>query len=81
MDIIDFAENAIFNISESKSSKNFASLGDLINLNIDTLEERQGSSGGLSGLSTGYPRLDQLTSGLQKSDLIILAARPSMGKN
>jgi len=80
VDIIDFAENAIFNISESKSSKNFSTLGDLINLNIDMLEERQGSSGGLSGLSTGYPRLDQLTSGLQKSDLIILAARPSMGK-
>lgn len=79
-DIIDFAENAIFNIAESKTGKNFTPLGDLINTNIDMLEERQGSSGGLSGLSTGYPRLDQLTSGLQKSDLIILAARPSMGK-
>ena len=79
-DIIDFAENAVFNIAETKETKSFSSLGDLININIDTLEERQGTSGGLSGLTTGYTRLDNLTSGLQKSDLIILAARPSMGK-
>ncbi len=78
--IIDFAENAVFNISESKTSRSFTSLGELINLNIDKLEERQGKTGGLSGLSTGYMRLNTITSGLQKSDLIILAARPSMGK-
>ncbi len=79
-DIIDFAENQVFQIAESKGGKSFSSLGQLIDMNIDTLEERQGSTGGLSGLSTGYARLDALTSGLQKSDLIILAARPSMGK-
>jgi replicative DNA helicase len=79
-DIIDFAENQVFQIAESKGGKSFSSLGQLIDMNIDTLEERQGSTGGLSGLSTGYARLDSLTSGLQKSDLIILAARPSMGK-
>lgn len=79
-EIIDFAENSIFNISESKSKKGFSALPDLINKNIDMLEERQGSRGGLSGLTTGYSRLDSITSGLQKSDLIILAARPSMGK-
>lgn len=79
-DIIDFAENSVFNISESKNSRSFASLGELINLNIDKLEEQQGKTGGLSGLSTGYMRLNVITSGLQNSDLIILAARPSMGK-
>ncbi|MBU0970422.1 MAG: replicative DNA helicase [Proteobacteria bacterium] len=79
-DIIDFAETAIFNIAEKKSGGSFQSLGDLINLNIDHLEERQGKDGGLSGLSTGYSRLNRITSGLQGSDLIILAARPSMGK-
>ena len=79
-DIIDFAENQVFQIAESKGGKSFSSLGQLIDMNIDTLEERQGSTGGLSGLSTGYSRLDSLTSGLQKADLIILAARPSMGK-
>lgn len=79
-EIVDFAENQIFKISETKSRSAFSSLGELINLNIDALEERQGKNGGLSGLSTGYTRLDALTSGLQRSDLIILAARPSMGK-
>ncbi|MBT3386579.1 MAG: replicative DNA helicase, partial [Desulfobacula sp.] len=79
-DIIDFAESSIFNISEKKSGSSFQSLGDLINLNIDKLEEQQGKDGGLSGLSSGYPGLNKITSGLQKSDLIILAARPSMGK-
>ncbi|MBC2704309.1 replicative DNA helicase [Desulfobacula sp.] len=79
-DIIDFAETSILNISEKKSGGSFQNLGDLINLNIDKLEERQGKDGGLSGLSTGYVKLNNITSGLQKSDLIILAARPSMGK-
>ncbi|MFH1156443.1 MAG: replicative DNA helicase [Pseudomonadota bacterium] len=79
-DIIDFAENEVFKIAESKTTKSFSPLAELINLNIDALEERQGRNGGLSGISTGYARLDAITSGLQKSDLIILAARPSMGK-
>lgn len=79
-DIIDFAESSIFNIAEKKTQRSFQSLGELINLNIDKLEERQGKDGGLSGLSTGYNKLNNITSGLQGSDLIILAARPSMGK-
>ena len=79
-DIMDEAEASIFNISEKKAKGSFQSLGDLINLNIDKLEDQQGKAGGLSGLSTGYTRLNNITSGLQKSDLIILAARPSMGK-
>ncbi len=79
-DIIEFAESTVFKIAEKKAGSSFESLGKLINLNIDKLEEQQGKDGGLSGLSTGYPRLDTITSGLQGSDLIILAARPSMGK-
>lgn len=79
-DVIDFAESSIFKVSEQKSGGQFQSLSELININIDQLEEQQGKDGGLSGLSTGYMRLNNITSGLQKSDLIILAARPSMGK-
>jgi len=79
-DIIDFAESSIFHISSKKTDGGFKALGELINLNIDKLEAQQGKDGGLSGLSTGYTRLNKITSGLQKSDLIILAARPSMGK-
>ena len=79
-DILDFAQSSIFSIAEKKTKSSFQTLGDLINLNIDKLEEQQGKDGGLSGLSTGYTKLNSITSGLQKSDLIILAARPSMGK-
>ncbi len=79
-DIIDFAERSIFTIAESKSGTTFSTINDLINLNIDTLEYLQSKDGGLTGLDTGYLKFNNITSGLQGSDLIILAARPSMGK-
>ena len=78
-DIVDFAESSIFKVTESKKGRSFTSIGKLINMSINTLEKQEGNKG-LSGLTSGYNRLDSLTSGLQKSDLIILAARPSMGK-
>lgn len=79
-DIIDFAETAIFNILEDKHGESFSAVSELIDQNINELEDREEKNKKLLGLTTGYPRLDKLTSGLQKSDLIILAARPSMGK-
>ncbi|MCG8565885.1 MAG: replicative DNA helicase [Desulfobacterales bacterium] len=79
-EILDFAESSVFKISDRKAGGKFQNLSDLIDINIDQLEERQGKVGGLAGLSTGYMRLNSITSGLQGSDLIILAARPSMGK-
>ena len=79
-DTINFAENAIFEISESKIRPSFHALSNIIDSNIDELEERQGNKSLLTGVPTGFTRLDALTSGLQKSDLIILAARPAMGK-
>ncbi len=78
--IIDSAEGAIYEISNSKIKPSFSHINDLINLNITTLEERQNSGSDFTGLPTGYTQVDKLTSGLQKTDLIILAARPSMGK-
>ncbi len=79
-EIIDFAESSIFKISESKARKAFSPINELITESIDRLEERQGKNSLITGISTGFYQLDSLTSGLQKSDLIILAARPSMGK-
>ena len=79
-DVIDFAEKAIFDISGNQRRQSFYPLSSLILQNIDALEERQGNKALITGVPTGYSRLDNLTSGLQKSDLIILAARPSMGK-
>jgi len=79
-DVLDFAESAIFEISENKVKPAFNHISSLIETNIDKLEERQGNKTLLTGVPTGFTGLDHLTSGFQKSDLIILAARPSMGK-
>lgn len=79
-EIIDFAETAIFEISESKNRSSFIPLNQIIEKNIDALEERQGNRTLITGVKTCFTELDKLTAGLQNSDLIILAARPSMGK-
>ncbi len=77
---IDFAESSIFEISENKIKPAFYPISKIIENNIDTLEERQGNKALVTGVPTGYTLLDNITSGFQKSDLLILAARPSMGK-
>lgn len=79
-EVINFAESAVFEISEDKINPSFHALGEMIESNIDTLEERQGNKTLITGVPTGFNQLDNLTSGLQPSDLIIVAARPSMGK-
>jgi replicative DNA helicase len=79
-DVIDFAETAIFEISEKKSKQSFYPLSKLILRNIETLEEKQGNRSLVTGVPMGFTLLDNLTSGLQNADLIILAARPAMGK-
>ncbi|MDY0132798.1 MAG: replicative DNA helicase [Desulforegulaceae bacterium] len=79
-EILDFAEKTIFEITEKKQKPNFSPLHSLIDININTLDERQGNDSKITGLPTGYPSLDKITSGLQGSDLIIIAARPAMGK-
>ena len=78
--VIDYAESAIFEISENKIKPAFYPIGKIIEVNIDALEERQGNKALVTGVATGYTKLDELTAGLQKSDLIILAGRPGMGK-
>lgn len=78
--VIDFAEGSIFEISENKAKQAFHPLSQIIETNIDALEERQGNRALVTGVTTGYARMDQLLSGFQPSDLLILAARPAMGK-
>lgn len=78
--VIDFAEGSIFEISENKAKQAFHPLSQIIEANIDALEERQGNRALVTGVTTGYARMDQLLSGFQPSDLLILAARPAMGK-
>jgi replicative DNA helicase len=78
--VLDFAESAVFEISEDKHQAAFHPISKIIDANIDALEERQGNRTLVTGVPTGFTRLDHMTSGFQGSDMIIVAARPSMGK-
>lgn len=78
--VIDFAESSIFEISENKIRPTFYPIGKIIESNIDVLEERQGNRALVTGVASGFTKLDELTAGFQKSDLVILAGRPGMGK-
>ena len=79
-EIVDFAERAIFEISEKKTGQAFTPISKIIDSNIETLEKNQANKSLVTGVPSEFKDLDRLTSGFQNSDLIILAARPSMGK-
>jgi replicative DNA helicase len=78
--VLDHAEQAVFEIAQSRQKRDFEALKDILYTNLNRIDEVAKLEGGLTGLTTGFSSLDKQTSGLQKSDLIILAARPSMGK-
>ena len=79
-EIIDFAESCIFEISEKKIKPSFYKVTELMDGAFDIIDKRQKTKGMPTGVATGFTKLDRLTLGFQNSDLIILAARPSMGK-
>ncbi|MDP9369869.1 MAG: replicative DNA helicase [Chloroflexota bacterium] len=79
-DALDAAERAIFNVSEKRATKDFQSISEVLDRFFDQIDYMQQHRGDVVGVATGFTDLDRLTGGLQKSDLIILAARPSMGK-
>ncbi|MGH1334610.1 MAG: replicative DNA helicase [Aureispira sp.] len=79
-DLLDSAEQNLFNITEQNLSRGSLGMSTLVNMAVKQLEEMAGKEEGLTGVPTGFVNLDQLTSGWQPSDLIIIAARPGMGK-
>ncbi len=79
-EFLDDAEQLIFDIARKKDSRSFVPLRDALEQTFEKLERLYERKSGLTGLSTGFPDLDNITAGLQESDLIIIAARPSMGK-
>jgi replicative DNA helicase len=80
-EIIDSAEKGIFNISLNRSTQGFVHLKNILNANFDRIEQLYLNKGKITGVPTGFHDLDNKLSGLQKSDLILIAARPSMGKS
>ena len=77
---LEQAEKLIFDIASQKASKSLISIKDIVFDVYAKIEERANNKGQLTGVATGFYDLDTYTNGLQKSDLIILAARPAMGK-
>ncbi len=78
--IIEAAEESIFNITQGRDKEGFAPVKDVLLDSFAQMEERAAHKGSLTGLTTGFLDIDYKLSGLQKSDLVLLAARPSMGK-
>ncbi len=78
--LLDFAESKIFDVSKAQSRSTFANLHDEMPGVFDYVEGIMNRAGALSGLPTGFGDLDEMTGGLQAGELIIIAARPSMGK-
>ena len=77
---LDAAERAIFDVSQRRQTKDWTSMGEVLDKFFDQIDYLQQHRGDVVGVATGYSDMDQMTGGLQRSDLIILAARPSMGK-
>jgi replicative DNA helicase len=78
--ILDLAEKNIFDISQKKSQEGFTGIREVLLEAFDQIDSLYKNKGGITGLTTGFVDIDRKTSGLQRSDLILIAARPSMGK-
>ena len=78
--IVDEAERSILEVSEKRNSTGFQSIADVLNQSIETIDRLAQNNEEITGLPTGYQALDKMTAGLQKEELIILAARPAVGK-
>lgn len=78
--ILDSAEQLVFNITQRRRVQSFDGIKDILMDTFDNLERLYNHKGDVTGIPTGFRDLDKMTSGFQRSDLVILAARPSMGK-
>lgn len=78
--ILDHAEQAIFQLADERIRQGFVHVKPVAEQLLEKIQEMEGRAAVLTGLTTGFADLDKMTSGLQRQDLIIVAARPSMGK-
>ena len=79
-ELLEQAESELFSVSDQSLKQDLVSLDSILTESFDRIEELHRNKGQLRGIRTGYRDLDNMTAGLQRSDLIILAARPAMGK-
>ncbi|MSR74713.1 MAG: replicative DNA helicase [Planctomycetes bacterium] len=79
-EILDDAEARVFAIGENENAKGTFHVGELLQSTFDRIEKLSESRGAVTGVDTGYYKLNAMTNGLQRGDLVVIAARPSMGK-
>ncbi len=79
-DLLEFAEQSIFDISQKKNKDGLVEIKKILPETLDQIERVHNSPDALTGISTGFKYVDKITNGLHKSDLVLIAARPSMGK-
>ncbi len=80
-DMLDLAESKIFEISEKRMQKGFAGIQDILHTTFEKIDMLfKSNKTGVTGVASGYKKLDEMTAGFQTSDFIVLAGRPSMGK-
>ncbi|MFZ4573012.1 MAG: replicative DNA helicase [Phycisphaerales bacterium] len=79
-EVLDKAESSVFDIAQEQSTTDPQSLAELLNTEMQRIENMEFTGSQLTGLSSGYRDLDEMTRGFQPGELIIIAARPSMGK-
>ncbi|HXH99529.1 MAG TPA: replicative DNA helicase [Sphingobacteriaceae bacterium] len=79
-DLLDHAEKNLFDIAQNNLRRDSRKMDDIIRESLDTLEKMKDRVDGLTGVPSGFTGLDRITSGWQPSDLVIIAARPAMGK-
>lgn len=80
-DILNFAEGRIFQIGQNRQRNDYTPIREILLRNMDSIDEAAKNQGHVVGLATGFKALDEKTTGLHRSDLIIVAARPAMGKS
>ncbi len=79
-EVLAEAERRILELSQYQRTRDFAHISEVLETTFDRIEQLYANEGNLTGVPTGFTELDKMTSGFQKSDLIIVAARPSVGK-
>src|SRR5213592_1386972 len=81
VELVDRAESIVFNLSQSRVSSEFAHIDDLLKDSFETITKLYEAGAEITGIASGFRDLDRLTSGFQPGNLVIVAARPSMGKS
>ena len=80
MDLLDEAETQLFDVAQGNIRKSYESMSTIMRKALEDIDNARNQEGGMSGVPSGFADLDKLTGGFQRSDMIVLAARPGMGK-